>query len=94
MKKTPLPSKKYFEKIYPEIDLERVYNSDLKKMVKWFEVLKKNKIEIKLSTPRPQTPRKRPPEEVKVAEEAPAKKKSKTEEKIRSGKFSCITPLI
>ena len=43
--------KKYFEKVYPDIDFERVYNSDLKKMVKWYEVLKKNNIEIKLSEP-------------------------------------------
>jgi hypothetical protein len=43
--------KKYFEKVYPDLDFERVYSSDLKKMVKWFEVLKKNKIEIKLSEP-------------------------------------------
>jgi hypothetical protein len=43
--------KRYFEKIYPDIDFERVYPSDLKKMIKWFEVLKKNNIEIKLSEP-------------------------------------------
>jgi len=43
--------KKYFEKVYPDLDFERVYASDLKKMVKWFEILKKNKIEIKLSEP-------------------------------------------
>ena len=41
--------KKYFEKVYPELDFERVYTSDLKKMVKWFDVLKKNGVEIKLS---------------------------------------------
>ena len=41
--------KKYFEKIYPDIDFERVYTSDLKKMVKWFDVLKANNIEIKLT---------------------------------------------
>lgn len=40
--------KKYFEKVYPDLDFERVYSSDLKKMVKWFEVLKKNNVEIKL----------------------------------------------
>lgn len=40
--------KKYFEKVYSEIDFERVYTSDLKKMVKWFSVLKKNDIEIRL----------------------------------------------
>lgn len=41
--------KAYFEKVYPEMDFERVYGSDMKKMVKWFEILEKNKIEIKLS---------------------------------------------
>ena len=39
----------YFEKVYPDLDFERVYSSDLKKMVKWFEVLTKNEVEIKLS---------------------------------------------
>lgn len=43
--------KKYFEKIYPDLDFERVYSSDLKKMVKWFDVLKANQIEIKLTEP-------------------------------------------
>jgi len=41
--------KKYFEKVYPEMDFERVYSSDMKKMVKWFESLKKHNIEIKLT---------------------------------------------
>ena len=41
--------KKYYEKVYPEMDFERVYSSDMKKMVKWFESLKKHNIEIKLS---------------------------------------------
>ncbi|HWN87640.1 MAG TPA: DUF5606 domain-containing protein [Chitinophagaceae bacterium] len=41
--------KKYFEKVYPEMDFERVYSSDMKKMVKWFESLKKHNVEIKLS---------------------------------------------
>lgn len=41
--------KKYFEKVYPEMDFERVYPSDMKKMVKWFDVLKKHKVEIKLT---------------------------------------------
>jgi hypothetical protein len=39
----------YFEKVYPDMDFERVYGSDMKKMVKWFEVLVKNNIEVKLS---------------------------------------------
>src|SRR4030095_4111482 len=40
--------RKYFEKVYPDMDFERVYASDMKKMVKWFDVLKKNNVEIKL----------------------------------------------
>lgn len=43
--------KNYFEKVYPDLDFTRVYSSDLKKMVKWFSVLKANNIEIKLSEP-------------------------------------------
>lgn len=41
--------KGYFEKVYPDMDFERVYTSDMKKMVKWYESLTKNNIEIKLS---------------------------------------------
>jgi hypothetical protein len=41
--------KKYFEKVYPEMDFEKVYDSDRKKMIKWFESLKKHNIEIKLT---------------------------------------------
>jgi hypothetical protein len=43
--------KNYFTKVYPDLDFSRVYSSDLKKMVKWFSVLKANNIEIKLSEP-------------------------------------------
>jgi hypothetical protein len=46
--KDPAAIKKYFEKVYPEMDFGRVYASDMKKMVKWFSVLKKNDIELKL----------------------------------------------
>lgn len=41
--------KTYFEKVYPDMDFERVYGSDMKKMVKWFDILQKNNVEIKLS---------------------------------------------
>lgn len=63
--------KKYFEKAYPDMDFERVYSSDMKKMVKWFDILKKNNVEIKLSEV--------PEEEIEevpevVVEEKPAKK--------------------
>ena len=39
----------YFKKVYPDMDFERVYNSDMKKMLKWFIILKENNVEIKLS---------------------------------------------
>ena len=32
----------YFKSIFPEFDEERVYVSDMKKMLKWFEILKAN----------------------------------------------------
>lgn len=41
--------KAYFEKVYPDMDFERVYASDMKKMVKWFDILEKAGIEIKLT---------------------------------------------
>ncbi len=41
--------KEYFAKVYPEMDFTRVYASDMKKMVKWYQVLVKHNIEIKLS---------------------------------------------
>ena len=41
--------KEYFKKVYANMDFERVYDSDRKKMVKWFKILNDNKIEIKLS---------------------------------------------
>jgi hypothetical protein len=34
--------KAYFKGIFPEFDEERVYVSDMKKMLKWFELLKAN----------------------------------------------------
>ncbi len=64
---------KYFEKAYPEIDFERVYSSDLKKMVKWFDILKKKNIEIKLSEV-PEAEETEEPAREEVKEEKPAKK--------------------
>ena len=51
-----LPSEKdakaittYFKKVYKDMDFDRVYASDMKKMVKWFGILKEHKIEFKLT---------------------------------------------
>jgi hypothetical protein len=73
--------KKYFEKVYPELDFERVYSSDLKKMVKWFEVLKKNKVEIKLSEPVEEPEEAEPVKEEKPVKKAAAPKEVKEEKK-------------
>ena len=39
--------KSYFEKVYPDLDFERVYASDMKKIVKWYSIITDNNIEIK-----------------------------------------------
>jgi len=101
----PLPSekdaaaiKKYFEKVYPEMDFERVYASDMKKMVKWFSVLKKNDIELKLKEEEPvesdeekegqdEATDNEPAAEVVAEEKAePAEKESKPAPKKRASK--------
>ena len=41
--------KSYFEKVFPSMDFERVYSSDMKKMVRWFGVIKQQNIEIVLT---------------------------------------------
>lgn len=39
----------YFEKVYPDLDFDRVYASDMKKIVKWLGILTANNIEIKVA---------------------------------------------
>ena len=90
--------KSYFGKVFPDLDFDRVYSSDLKKMVKWFSVLKANNIEIKLSEAAPEeegseeveevvaekpAPKKKT-EKAEKAEEAPAEKPKKAEAKVKS----------
>ena len=69
--------KKYFEKAYPDMDFERVYSSDMKKMVKWFSILKKNNVEIKLSEPEEEEEEVVAEAPAPVVEEKPAKKTTK-----------------
>ncbi|HEU0111055.1 MAG TPA: DUF5606 domain-containing protein [Flavisolibacter sp.] len=42
--------KSYFEAVYPDLDFERVYTSDMKKMIKWFEVIQSNDIDFTQKT--------------------------------------------
>lgn len=76
--KDPKAVKSYFEKVYAEMDFDRVYGSDMKKMVKWFNILKKNNIEIKLSSEdEAAAEEETAPAEVAVAEEPVAEEKPK-----------------
>lgn len=73
--------KAYFKSVLPEFDEERVYVSDMKKMLKWYNLLKSNDL-LKFEEPQEEAnPEEAKPEEAKaeaktevVAEEKPAKK--------------------
>lgn len=39
----------YMKKVYPNMDFDRVYASDMKKMVKWYAILKANNVELKIT---------------------------------------------
>ena len=41
--------KAYFKEIYPTMDFERVYTSDMKKMIKWYNAISKHGVEVKLT---------------------------------------------
>ena len=84
--KTQLPDAKdtkavktYFETVYPDMDFERVYASDMKKIVKWFEVLEQNNIDY---TVKPEEATEEPVEEVVAesvsGETTPKKTKAKS----------------
>jgi hypothetical protein len=47
--KDPKAVKAYFTTVYPDMDFEKVYASDMKKMVKWYTLLKANDVALKLS---------------------------------------------
>jgi len=77
--------KKYFKSIFPDFDDDRVYVSDMKKMLKWFDLLKANDL-LRFEQPVAET------EEVKaeapaiVAESAPAAEAEKPAKKSRAKK--------
>lgn len=68
--------KKYYHKVFPDLDFERVYASDMKKMIKWFSILKKNNVAIELSEPEEE-----PVEKPAPAPPAPKKEKAEKVEK-------------
>jgi len=72
--------KKYFETVYPNLDFDRVYASDMKKMIKWYEVLEKNNIDYTAKAEEETPPVEEAVAEVAPAEE-PAAKKTKSKSK-------------
>ena len=72
--------KKYFETVYPDLDFDRVYSSDMKKMIKWYEVLEKNYVDYNAK------PEEEPVEETvtEAAAEAEPAKKTKSKSKTAS----------
>ena len=79
--------KKYFETVYADIDFDRVYNSDLKKIIKWYEVLKKNNVEIKLSEPEEEeAAESNVEEELEPVKEEPGRKEARKTGKPGDGK--------
>jgi|SRR5215203_495005 len=83
---TPLPDlkdnkavKKYFDAVYPNLDFDRVYSSDMKKMIKWFEVLENNKVDYTVKAePEEQPVEEKVAEPALVEESATKKPKAKT----------------
>lgn len=80
----PIPGEKdgkdikgYFEKVYGEMDFERVYQSDMKKIVKWFGILKANNIEIKLTAPEELEAEPETPQPIEASAEEKPKKTAK-----------------
>jgi hypothetical protein len=76
----------FFEKVYPDIDFERVYYSDMKKMIKWYSQLLSNNVEIKLSEPEEvaeeeETPPPPPKKEKSEKAAAPKKEEKSTSKK-------------
>lgn len=75
--------KGYFKTVFPDIDEERVYVSDMKKMLKWYDLLKANDLlnfeALAKEVPAEDAPAEAPVEEAPapVAEEAPAEKPAK-----------------
>lgn len=67
--------KTFFETVFPELDFERVYNSDMKKMIRWYQILKANNVELVLTEYAEEEMEEETPEP--VVEEAPKPKKTR-----------------
>lgn len=78
--------KEYFAKVYPDMDFERVYASDMKKIVKWFDILKENNVEIKLAEPQEEEAEEEIEAETDVEVETEVKEKVEAEDEKKEKK--------
>ncbi|MHB1920766.1 MAG: DUF5606 family protein [Chitinophagaceae bacterium] len=69
--------REYFRSIFPSLDEERVYVSDLKKMIRWFTILKKNDLLPTLETKEPEPIFSPVAEEISEIQKNPAPKVKK-----------------
>jgi hypothetical protein len=71
-KSEPEELKKFLTSVVPDFDTEKVYNSDIKKLVNWYTILSNHMPEVFTAQP----------EEKKEAAEKPTEKKKPAEEKV------------
>jgi hypothetical protein len=86
-KSNPDELKGYFLKILPDYDQQRVYLSDIKKMINWYNILQKHdllKFEEKTERKAEDTKKSKTEETKKAKAEAKAKEESKAETKTTS----------
>lgn len=72
--------KAYFETVFPDFDQDRVYVSDMKKMLKWYQMLKENDL-LNFDSMKEEEMAEEAPVEEPVAEEKPAAKKKTAKKK-------------
>lgn len=75
VKGDPQATRDFVDAIIPELDHERVYNSDLKKLVQWFSILKENNaFPLEQEVAEEEEVAEAPAAEAPAEEEAPKKK--------------------
>jgi hypothetical protein len=78
-KTDPDKLKNYFSEVIPEYSKDRVYTSDIKKVVQWYNILQKLNLLVKEEPEKPAEPE--PKKEAGKKKEAEAKKVSATKKK-------------
>ena len=76
--------KAYFGEVYPDMDFERVYTSDMKKMVRWYNILTDN--DISLESPSAAEEAAETAESDRKADKPAEEKKAKTPKKAAAKK--------